>query len=733
MKTTVFSFSLCVLFSILGLRSPGQEGDSLSNDLSSMSLKDLLDVRIVSVSKSSEFLFDAPLSASVVTRAEIKKAGCNSIMEALRLVPGVIVREQTNGNYDIQIRGEYTTPNALFDGAAATMLVMIDNRPIFNYLKGTTFWETLPVDLNDVEKIEVVRGPAAALYGPNALTGVINIITRQPDKDGLYLVANSRQGSYCSFVNNVSAGYQGNKWSAIASANYQQRNRTQSSYFEPFRNAWFESFDYLVNYLGDTVRDMDIIYPEQNLAMRKYAGNIFVNYTLSDKVQYHLSTGIQHSMVQKVSYENGFSPLTTAASDSRYADLRATIGGLSAQFSYIRGRQVPDHQPNNLYDFNTFDAVVGYDYVNGNFSLKPGLSYRSAVYDDTRYADIGTKQGIFNARGKIITRSSYLRSEYKLWDDKLRLVAGIAGSDFNYPDTTYLSYEFAATYKLNKKNLFRAVFSQAPRSSAIYDTYLDQTMDVYPIGYRKFMMFRYEGNKNLKLLTADLFELGYRGAITPKLYIDAELFYQYSHNYSLSSLNASYVKLNGSDTLVTVPLRPTNLPMAGVQHGMTVSLTWNSKKLQMKPFVTVQRSIVKDYAPYANTPDASPGFLQADPARYNIYSGKGTEVVLKSAPSVFGGFIANCSLAPKINVSLNGYYFSGQTINHASNIIFNDGERGIDHIRSKLIINTNISYQANKELQFFFNAKNLLNNQSREFFNTDDVPAMFFGGLSYEF
>src|ERR1700730_6894059 len=117
-------------------------------------------------------------------------------MEAMRLVPGVIVREQANGIYDIHLRGmDNQPPNGAFDEASNTStLVMIDNRPIYNYLMGGTFWENLPVDMNDVKKIEVIRGPAAALYGPNAVSGVINIITRQVEKPGLYLVANNQQG-----------------------------------------------------------------------------------------------------------------------------------------------------------------------------------------------------------------------------------------------------------------------------------------------------------------------------------------------------------------------------------------------------------------------------------------------------------------------------------------------------------------------------------------------------------
>src|SRR5688572_24928634 len=219
-----------------------------------LSLKDLLDIRIVSASKKSESLFDAPLSASVVTKQQIQKAGCNSIMEALRLVPGMIVREQSNGNYDIHLRGMDNLPqNAPFDMTSnTTTLVMIDSRPIYSYLRGGTFWETLPIDLNDVEKIEVVRGPAAALYGPNAVNGVINIITRKTSKDGLHLVANSQRGSFNTMINNASIGYRSGNWSVIASGNYQGRERTQTSLFEYAANQYVDDPAYMVNFNLDT-------------------------------------------------------------------------------------------------------------------------------------------------------------------------------------------------------------------------------------------------------------------------------------------------------------------------------------------------------------------------------------------------------------------------------------------------------------------------------------------------
>jgi iron complex outermembrane recepter protein len=431
--------------------------------------------------------------------------------------------------------------------------------------------------------------------------------------------------------------------------------------------------------------------------------------------------------------ENGFAPLTSAASDTRYADFRAVIGGLTAQASYVTGKQVPDHQQGNRYDLATADAMVEYNYAKGDLSLRPGLSYRSAVYDDTKYNNVSENTGIFNARTTMATKSAYLRGEYKLMENKLRLVAGAAVSDFSYPQKNYFSYEFAATYKLNKKHLFRAVYSKAPRSSAFYDTYIDQTIAAYPIGYQKNFTMRYEGNKNLDLLTSQMVEIGYRGTLAPKVFFDVELFSVRTKNYSLATQLGTYIKLNGADTVVIVPLTPFNLPMSSLQNGLTLSLNWNTKKVQLKPFVTIQKSIVKDYASYGNTPDAQPGILQMNPAQNNIYSGLGTQQTLRSAPSVFGGLVANYLVGSKLNVNVNAYCYSNQTIVHATNIIFQDGVRGIDKIPSKCLLNTTISYEVSGGLHVFASGKNILNSTSREFFRSDKVPAMFFGGLNYEF
>jgi iron complex outermembrane recepter protein len=705
----------------------GQSDTATAPHYDNLSLKDLLGMKIVSVSKNPELWFEAPLSATVITKEEIRRTGCTSIMEALRLAPGVIVREQTNGNYDIHLRGlDNTPPNASFDMASTTTLVMIDNRPIYSYLRGGTFWETLPVDINDVEKIEIVRGPAAALYGPNAVNGVINIITRRPKHDGLYLLANAQQGSNRTSISNVSVGHKWAKWDLVFSGNYQGRERSQTSYFEFYGNRWIDNPDYFQNFIGDTVRNVEVRYPDPGLAMQKSAANVFITYRPSKAMRFDLSSGTQHSKVQKVAAENETTPLSTASAQSKYVDLRVQTNGFSGQLSFNKGLQNVDFDPSNKFDFYTFDANIEYNYTRKNFSLKPGLSYRKAMYDDTKYSDVVRKTGIFNTRGEIITKSASLRGEYKMMQDKLRIVAAAGANKFNFPDTVYLSFQFAATYKIDAKHLLRAVFSRSPRSSNIFDTYVDQTLAYFPSGFQEFTRFGLVGDKNLKLLTADLLEIGYRATVSAHLNLDLELFDIKTKNSSIMVTAGPYTRTEGPNTIVEVPVVAVNMPMRAHQQGATISLHYSTSQWQVKPFVTIQRTRLKDYSPYSNTPDAGMG-------PNHMYSGIGTVFTHKGTPTVFGGASVNYVATGKTNFNLNGYYYSAQEYHHLSNFIFNDGIRGIDHIKGKLILNLTASYEPAPDLHFFVSGKNLLNMKSREFFRADEVPFRMLAGINYEF
>lgn len=143
------------------------EADALAN----LSLEELMRVEIVSASRRTQALADVPDAVHVITRDDILRSGVRSLPEALRMAPGVDVAQMSPSGWAVGVRGEA--------GRFSNKLqVLIDGRSVFSPLYSGVLWEAERVPLEDIERIEVIRGPAGAIWGTNAVNGVINIITR---------------------------------------------------------------------------------------------------------------------------------------------------------------------------------------------------------------------------------------------------------------------------------------------------------------------------------------------------------------------------------------------------------------------------------------------------------------------------------------------------------------------------------------------------------------------------
>ncbi|MCU0447123.1 MAG: TonB-dependent receptor plug domain-containing protein [Microscillaceae bacterium] len=713
--------SILLLLGISSQLAKAQD-DSLSRDMLQLKVEDmysqfnnsLLNQQVTIASKKIENLFDAPFSASVLTREDIRRAGCTSIVEAFRLIPGLMVAEQSNGNYDMHLRGgSNVIRNTLFSVSANTStLVMIDNRPIYNYYLGGTFWETIPIDLNDVERIELVRGPTSAMYGPNAVSGVVNIVTRQVEDQGVYAVANVQQGINQTFINNASLGYRLNKkWNVIASGNFQQRHRTQTSYYNYQRNEYVE----LSQFPQAVLDDIGNAYPNPERAMQKYGANAFVNFQPNAGTKFSLAMGYQDSEVQKAYSENNASPLTTALSRSHYIDLRGNIRKFTAQFSYQAGTQ--EEGVGNLgqkWDFITTDGVLEYDINFKNISIKPGLNFRQAIYDDTPYVDVALKTGQFNGRRQITTFAPYLRGDYSLLEDKLRLITALRLDIFNFPDQPYLSYQLAANYKLGLNNLLRLSYSRANGSANIIYTYADRYLPNF-----RGLPFDLEvsGNQNLKLVTTDLWELGYRSRMSNNLQLEVETWYAQTQNFANFLLGDAFTRVVGGINRTIVPFQTLNIPLKTQQIGITLAMSYATKNFQLRPYLTYQNTTLFN---------SSESNTVAD-----LQKGIGTKTQHTGTPTWFGGFILNYQAKP-FNFNLNPYFFSEYQFFSLQNPTYADG-RGRGTIPAKLLINAKISYNPMSSMALFVNIRNALNNQSIEFYNTDPVSLMFLGGLNFDF
>jgi iron complex outermembrane recepter protein len=142
-----------------------------SRHLSELTPDELMRIEVTSVSKKPETRWRTPAAIAVITRDEIRRSGVTSIVEALRLAPGVQVARIDANKWAVGIRG-------FADGLTRSVLVLIDGRSVYSPLSAGTFWEVQDVLLEDVERIEVIRGPGGSLWGANAVNGVINVITR---------------------------------------------------------------------------------------------------------------------------------------------------------------------------------------------------------------------------------------------------------------------------------------------------------------------------------------------------------------------------------------------------------------------------------------------------------------------------------------------------------------------------------------------------------------------------
>lgn len=191
---------------------PGRAADQEMEDLALYYAKEAL---VYSVSKRPEQYLEAPSAVFVLTEEEIKYSGAKKTADVFRMVPGVDVADINCFYTGVQSRGF-----SFFPKYAREMLVLIDGRSVYTPEINSTFWDQIPLFIEDIERIEVVRGPNAALYGANAFNGVINIITKDPEKTkGIFMsvTAGNRQsqwetlrygGKAGSLTYRVTAGYQ---------------------------------------------------------------------------------------------------------------------------------------------------------------------------------------------------------------------------------------------------------------------------------------------------------------------------------------------------------------------------------------------------------------------------------------------------------------------------------------------------------------------------------------------
>ena len=160
-----------VLFGFLFLFSFQALAAQPSSELKNLNLEQLGNIEVTTASKEPEEVWETPAAIFVLTNEDIRRSGATSIPEVLRLVPGVEVSRGVSSTWAIGIRG-------FGSSFSKSVLVLIDGRSVYTALFAGVYWDIQNVMLEDVDRIEVIRGPGGTIWGANAVNGVINIITK---------------------------------------------------------------------------------------------------------------------------------------------------------------------------------------------------------------------------------------------------------------------------------------------------------------------------------------------------------------------------------------------------------------------------------------------------------------------------------------------------------------------------------------------------------------------------
>ncbi len=248
------------------------------DELFSLSLEELMDVEVTTVSKKETNAFKSSSSIYIISQEQIMRSGLTSIPELLRLVPGLHVGRTNTNQWAINSRA----PNNV---TSREMRIMIDGRDLYNSFFNGVYWDSINVMLEDIERIEVVRGPGASLWGTNTAHGVINIITKKASDTQGALVSVSVGDAQDEYVTSARYGFSHTKGSSRLYATRRQFDRSKvpnkdedilkDRFGQPIRKAGDNAYDgHHVSQAG-FVSDIEI-----NLENRvRFSGDVYKGET----------------------------------------------------------------------------------------------------------------------------------------------------------------------------------------------------------------------------------------------------------------------------------------------------------------------------------------------------------------------------------------------------------------------------------------------------------------------
>jgi iron complex outermembrane receptor protein len=507
--TRSWSFRRWILAAVLigGMSGPdfarGQmaaEGRGAGRDLGDFTLDELVNLKVTSVSKKPEKLSHAPAAIAVITDEDIRRSGVTTIAEALRMAPGLEVARVDSLTWAISSRGF----NDLF---ANKLLVLMDGRSVYTPLFSGVYWDVQDTLLEDLDRIEVIRGPGAALWGANAVNGVINITTKSAKETQGGLVTGGG-GTEERVFGGVRYGGQINDqaWFRVY-AKYANHDDTATPAGRDTGDDWDQ---YRTGFRVDWEHSPPNLFTLQGDA---YGGTEHQPYVLATP------TAPAYSSLQPQTIRVAGGNLV-----GRWTHTFTEEADLRLQMYYDR-----THRELEIFseDRHTFDVDLQIHHPFGERQdIVWGLGYR--------HTDSYNLKSNFNLSFVPLDRkteeySAFVQDEIALIRDRLRLTIG---SKFEHND--YTGWEFQPSGRLlwtpHPRHSAWASISRAVRTPSRADSDLRLTTTVIPPGAPPFFLpapgaVTLVGNPDKHSETLAAYEAGYRVQLHDRATLDVAGFY----------------------------------------------------------------------------------------------------------------------------------------------------------------------------------------------------------------
>jgi iron complex outermembrane receptor protein len=521
---------------------PAQPQQSLDSDLTQTSLEDLMNINITSVSKKEQKTSQAPGAIFVINQDDIRRSGALNIPDLLRMVPGLDVAQIDAGKWAISARG--------FNGEYSNkLLVLVDGRTVYTPIFAGVFWDSQNVPLDTIERIEVIRGPGAAVWGSNAVNGVINIIT---------LNAADTQGGYLSAgIGNISTGSE--------TVRYGGKIRGLGAY-----RVYAEGFHY------DSLPALGGLEGEDD--WRLVHGGFRLDSVLSAKD----SLTTEGETYQGDAGEIASTPISLTPPETETVALHDLYSGwnLLSRWSHtISPRSQTSLQiyfdrtdrGDTTYSLgvNTFDIDFQHHLAVGmRQDVVWGVGYRVSS-DETS----PTPRIVFTPNDRNLQLfSSFVQDEITVRPDRLHMSLGARVEHNNY---TGFGFQPSArmVWTPDGKNMVWGTISSANRTPSRSDTDIRVNYAALPGPGNMPVLVSLFGDPNFKNEKLTAFEVGYRNAWTSTLSIDSTIFYNRYRDLVSVEPGAARIETSPAPTHLLVPSYFSN-GLYGETHGLELFANW---------------------------------------------------------------------------------------------------------------------------------------------------------------